>query len=422
MHAATLPRLLVEALADYFRTDLGKLEVHPSALPRGPVAALASGTRIAFAPEAYRPDTSWGIRIVAHEVAHLIQQASGSVPERTAVIDTALEEEADRAADGFLQFLSGERVDRPWRKTPACLRPCAAAQPLIVNFSTLYGKGKSVHHSITVNDALRLEQMYSDKSKDFDSISDFPSLLGKNDILVMNAHGNDEELDDYSPDTLVDFMAIKGFKGACKEVHLYACEVGRGVSAFGQKLAQALYDKYAVVIPVWAPIGSLYWKDSEKRFRVERTKSADYDYGTGWVMCLPKSAHKVTSYGSSDSAFGSSPSPPPKKKGCFFSIVTLARGLGDDCFELDALRHLRNFYVLALPGGEAERDRYARISNELIPWAAAQQRAERTYDQVYREIVLPCARLSEPYPAAAHALYRREIGRLVRSLRSRGPW
>jgi hypothetical protein len=78
--------------------------------------AFASGRDIAFAPGAYRPGTRAGDRLIAHEVAHVVQQRSagsgGEVQAKSLVSSPgdAAEIAADRAAE---VVLAGGRAPRP---------------------------------------------------------------------------------------------------------------------------------------------------------------------------------------------------------------------------------------------------------------------------------------------------------------------
>lgn len=78
--------------------------------------ALTSGSDIAFAPSAFRPGTSKGDRLIAHELAHVVQQrragSGGAVQAKSLVScpDDTAEHTADRAAD---TVLAGGRASIP---------------------------------------------------------------------------------------------------------------------------------------------------------------------------------------------------------------------------------------------------------------------------------------------------------------------
>ena len=81
-------------------TDFGDIRVF-----QGPRAgalharAYAQGNELHFAPGEYRPGTPDGDRLIAHELAHVVQQRAGRVAGNGVVDDAMLEAEADRASE-----------------------------------------------------------------------------------------------------------------------------------------------------------------------------------------------------------------------------------------------------------------------------------------------------------------------------------
>jgi hypothetical protein len=66
----------------WFKHDFSRVRVHPGgeagqAAAQAGAAAWATGQRIGFAPGHYRPDTRSGQRLLAHELAHVVQQERG---------------------------------------------------------------------------------------------------------------------------------------------------------------------------------------------------------------------------------------------------------------------------------------------------------------------------------------------------------
>jgi len=98
-------------MEDSFGTDFSGVRIHPDSSSAPEVGALAytQGTDIHFAPGQFKPDTSAGQQLLAHELTHVIQQAEGRVSPTTEVAgmpvndDISLETEAD---------IMGERVSR----------------------------------------------------------------------------------------------------------------------------------------------------------------------------------------------------------------------------------------------------------------------------------------------------------------------
>ena len=107
---------LPDALLDRFEargTDASGVRVHTGAaadrLARDTGSrAFASGRDLFFRSGAYDPASSAGVRLLAHEVAHVGQQARGELPPvrpdlpvRMGVAGDALERDADRVAEGL---------------------------------------------------------------------------------------------------------------------------------------------------------------------------------------------------------------------------------------------------------------------------------------------------------------------------------
>ncbi|MEU6800124.1 eCIS core domain-containing protein [Streptomyces neyagawaensis] len=83
----SLPPRVLRRLEHGLRADLSALRVHtgPTAdrLARGLRAeAFATGSHVFFRQGAYRPDTPAGFRLLAHEAAHVVQQALGPVVQQ----------------------------------------------------------------------------------------------------------------------------------------------------------------------------------------------------------------------------------------------------------------------------------------------------------------------------------------------------
>ena len=106
-------------LERHFQTDLDQIRIHTGQEAAESAASLDAlaytrGRDIYFAPGMYAPSSSSGQRLLAHEVAHVVQQSSGKEPTtatksahgaKIAAPDGILEGEADRHAE---QFMSGQ--------------------------------------------------------------------------------------------------------------------------------------------------------------------------------------------------------------------------------------------------------------------------------------------------------------------------
>jgi hypothetical protein len=115
----SLPASLRSRMEMGFGGSFGDVRVHTGAAAaeatgRMRAEAFASGTDIAFAPGRYAPGTVGGDRLIAHELAHVVQQrqsgSGGAVQASPAVSSPgdASEVAADRAAD---TVLAGGRAD-----------------------------------------------------------------------------------------------------------------------------------------------------------------------------------------------------------------------------------------------------------------------------------------------------------------------
>ena len=80
--------------------------------------------------------------------------------------------------------------------------------------------------------------------------------------------------------------------------------------------------------------------------------------------------------------------------GCFLtSACTEARGLPDDCEELTVLRAFRDGYMKSLPQGQADICEYYHIAPAIVEKMHALPNSKEIFDQIYRELVIPCVEL-----------------------------
>ncbi len=130
-----------------FRTELRGVRLHtdPQAAASAEVLnadAYTVGRDIYFARGKYAPATDDGKRLLAHELAHTVQQADGQVPpketqlqekEPNAPTDDPLEKQADQAADAVAKPAVGNPKDKtalaPDAQAPASPLPLAATPP-----------------------------------------------------------------------------------------------------------------------------------------------------------------------------------------------------------------------------------------------------------------------------------------------------
>lgn len=99
-----IPEEVRANMENAFQADFSDVKVHPDSSKAPAVGALAytQGTDIHFAPGQYKPDTSSGRQLLAHELTHVQQQREGKVKPTTEVKglpvndDPSFEKEADK--------------------------------------------------------------------------------------------------------------------------------------------------------------------------------------------------------------------------------------------------------------------------------------------------------------------------------------
>jgi hypothetical protein len=108
-----LPVAMLSRLSDSLGQDLGDVRVHTGAESAAAADALSAnafavGRDIHFADGKYQPDSPEGQRLIAHEVAHTVQQGSGAAAPaaqtqlRVSTPGDRFEREADAFADAFV--------------------------------------------------------------------------------------------------------------------------------------------------------------------------------------------------------------------------------------------------------------------------------------------------------------------------------
>ncbi|AKJ00551.1 uncharacterized protein DUF4157 [Archangium gephyra] len=106
-----LPPGLRAAAEKLFGEDFSAVRVHTSARVRQLNAlAFTSGSHIYIAPGLYDPETPRGVRLLGHELAHVVQQRTGRVHHPfghgvAVVKDPALEAESDRMGAALAQWV-----------------------------------------------------------------------------------------------------------------------------------------------------------------------------------------------------------------------------------------------------------------------------------------------------------------------------
>ena len=78
--------------------------------------------------------------------------------------------------------------------------------------------------------------------------------------------------------------------------------------------------------------------------------------------------------------------------GCFLTTACVeAKGLPDDCEELETLRWFRDNWLRQQPDGEAAIQRYYEIAPQIVEKINGLPDAQKQWERMYSEQVCPCA-------------------------------
>jgi len=98
--------------------------------------AIAQGGTISFAPGAFRPDMADGRRLIGHEMAHVVQQATGRTHTAGGLLESPyLESSADRAGEAS--------VAAPFTADPGEFAPLPAMPATVPAQGGIFGKKKT---------------------------------------------------------------------------------------------------------------------------------------------------------------------------------------------------------------------------------------------------------------------------------------
>lgn len=77
--------------------------------------------------------------------------------------------------------------------------------------------------------------------------------------------------------------------------------------------------------------------------------------------------------------------------GCYLTTAcVVARGLPDDCFELQTLRKYRDSYLKHRIGGEEDIRYYYDVAPKIVAAIDALENAKEIWGKVYEELIIPC--------------------------------
>ena len=84
------------------------------------------------------------------------------------------------------------------------------------------------------------------------------------------------------------------------------------------------------------------------------------------------------------------------KPGCFLTSACVeAKGLSDNCYELNTLRSFRDNYLRNMPGGLAEIETYYRVSPVIVAEIHKKDDAFAILSSLYDNLVQPCVKMIE---------------------------
>ena len=95
-------------------------------------------------------------------------------------------------------------------------------------------------------------------------------------------------------------------------------------------------------------------------------------------------------------------------EGCYItSACVAARGLPDQCEELQTLRFFRDGYLSEQPGGQVEIEQYYATAPKIVEAINQSTNAAAIWNSVYEELVKPCVQLiHSARNEEAHRLYK----------------
>lgn len=94
--------------------------------------------------------------------------------------------------------------------------------------------------------------------------------------------------------------------------------------------------------------------------------------------------------------------------GCYLTTAcTSARGLLDNCIELETLRYYRDTYLINRQGGAKDIKTYYDIAPKIVAVIDSLPNAKEIWNKVFEELVLPCvALIKEKQFEAAYEKYK----------------
>ena len=94
--------------------------------------------------------------------------------------------------------------------------------------------------------------------------------------------------------------------------------------------------------------------------------------------------------------------------GCYLTSACVeAKGLADDCPQLQTLRIFRDGYLRETDCGAEEIAEYYLIAPKIVAAIKARGSSKEIFEQIYRDLIIPCVKLIEAgNNSEAHRLYK----------------
>lgn len=371
-----MPDFVRQNMESLFGTSFADVRVHegPLAASMG-AAAFAHGSNIHFAPGQFAPYSASGRRLLAHELAHVVQQRAGRVrhpggSEVAIVQDQSLELEAammgQRAAVFPSQAKPGVVADNN----------AAAAEPVIqcARYKSDVAKKDYVVTRLTGGKKHKLQL----------------TEHGGTDVLAEMyfeidgdmAYMTHVEAYDMPGGTGAGYLLFYEFAVAAQQSGVSHVSIGTGVDERSanrnmqeattggneEKIAEAR--RQLAAVHIYQQLGF----DASDAKRLSNSKVAVADV-------LEASKAKVRRNWQIWTGKGND---------CFLTTAcTEARGLPDDCYELTVLRRFRDTYILHMDEGSELIKNYYRIAPSIVTTIQAHADPQPVFDEIY-DVVREC--------------------------------
>lgn len=100
--------------------------------------------------------------------------------------------------------------------------------------------------------------------------------------------------------------------------------------------------------------------------------------------------------------------------GCFLTTACVEmKGLPDNCYELNTLRHFRDTYMKSTTTGVEDIKEYYSIAPQIITAIDKKKNSKKIYNDMYEELITHCIELiNEGKNQEAYMFYREYVKRL----------